>query len=335
MSYDRKNIASIYETILTEVTSSKQNIDRYRRAYSDASLLSDDEIKDIINSFNDVVDKLKFKDLFKYQSSEQVKKTIESAESMPSKRQAKKVSKEDGAIKIYQNDLCKVYHIIEQEAACLYGAGTKWCTASKTDNAFNDYSENGSSLYYILRNDGSKDALTTFFGSNGALRGNGFDSGDNKKPLAYILAKNNLDGNIFHLKSEVLLDNKRFYVVCVNNDNSYGALYLPSNESAELSSREAQFVATLEKARNSSWEGSEILFNEKGTTIGRKDVNDDRYLLGVGMPSGTYIFNISHGKIINLLPSTGNINDVYIAAVDNGITDPAFADILGENLPQQ
>jgi hypothetical protein len=42
-----------------------------------------------------------------------------------------------------------------EEASCLYGAGTKWCTAGKKNNQFKNYAAKGD-LYIIMANLGGK-----------------------------------------------------------------------------------------------------------------------------------------------------------------------------------
>jgi hypothetical protein len=38
----------------------------------------------------------------------------------------------------------------DQEASCYYGQGTQWCTASKNNNMFNDYSTDGEPLFVVI-----------------------------------------------------------------------------------------------------------------------------------------------------------------------------------------
>jgi len=66
--------------------------------------------------------------------------------------QSKKTKREEkmvGADKIYEDDNFTVILPKTREASCHYGATTKWCTAAKSSNQFDNYSLRGT-LYYIL-----------------------------------------------------------------------------------------------------------------------------------------------------------------------------------------
>jgi hypothetical protein len=66
------------------------------------------------------------------------------------KNQAKKEAK-----KVYEDDEWLVVIPETHRAACIYGAGTQWCTAGKNDYYFNDYNSEGP--LYILINKQEKD----------------------------------------------------------------------------------------------------------------------------------------------------------------------------------
>ena len=48
-----------------------------------------------------------------------------------------------GAEKVYEDERWLVVIPHTEEASCLYGANTQWCTAARKDNAFKEYNENG------------------------------------------------------------------------------------------------------------------------------------------------------------------------------------------------
>ena len=51
---------------------------------------------------------------------------------------------------VYEDDEIRIVHPADQKAACYYGQGTQWCTAStKSRNYFKDYNDDGA-LYIIL-----------------------------------------------------------------------------------------------------------------------------------------------------------------------------------------
>lgn len=65
-----------------------------------------------------------------------------------SRREKKKQAKESGSDVLYESNLVSVIYIKTKEASCIYGAGTKWCTAASEDNKFQAYNA-GSHLVII------------------------------------------------------------------------------------------------------------------------------------------------------------------------------------------
>lgn len=54
--------------------------------------------------------------------------------------------------KVFENDRVLVVRPKTYEASCVYGAGTRWCTSSKsTSNHFDNYTETGSLYYFITK----------------------------------------------------------------------------------------------------------------------------------------------------------------------------------------
>lgn len=66
-----------------------------------------------------------------------------------STRQTKISNKLEGATKEFENSLATVIVPHTEAASCLYGSGTKWCTAAKSNNRFDEYNEEGP-LYIII-----------------------------------------------------------------------------------------------------------------------------------------------------------------------------------------
>ena len=76
---------------------------------------------------------------------------IEDLENKKSKTQKNKQAKK-GAELVAKNNEWKVYRIYTHTASCLYGKGTKWCTAGKDSRYFRDYKKRGIVLYYVISN---------------------------------------------------------------------------------------------------------------------------------------------------------------------------------------
>jgi len=65
-----------------------------------------------------------------------------------SNKEAKRIIKHEGADEIHNDKDLAVHKLKTKEAACHYGANTKWCTAAKHDNMFDQYHKKGP-LYVI------------------------------------------------------------------------------------------------------------------------------------------------------------------------------------------
>ena len=78
---------------------------------------------------------------------------VNEIENTVSKTKQKEIEKTKGAELVVEKNGWKVYRIDSYEASCLYGKGTKWCTAStETSKHFNDYKNRGIKLYYFIKN---------------------------------------------------------------------------------------------------------------------------------------------------------------------------------------
>ena len=67
----------------------------------------------------------------------------------PSAKEKREILK-SGVKKIYDDEDYLVVVPETEAASCYYGAGTKWCTAATTNNAFKDYTGEKGVLYYII-----------------------------------------------------------------------------------------------------------------------------------------------------------------------------------------
>lgn len=109
-------------------------------------------IKTEIDLFNKVKTRLPVKDLNQYKTLFALRDTLQPYEQQPepaSKREQEQLTKAQ-ASKIYEDDDVLVIVPKTQEASCMYGKGTKWCTAaSGGGNAFGFYSELGP-LYIVI-----------------------------------------------------------------------------------------------------------------------------------------------------------------------------------------
>ena len=105
--------------------------------YHKAKTLNKIDKKDI-NAFKTM------NDLYDYLESKNI-----NADELKSKAEIDKEIKDEGAEKVFENDEWRVIVPETNEAACFYGAGSKWCTASPSSRYFDQYSAQGP-LYIII-----------------------------------------------------------------------------------------------------------------------------------------------------------------------------------------
>jgi len=119
----------------------KEEITKVLREYNKSQLdtiANKLDIKDR-ESFNSLMNKLdsqgiKYNNLKDKISSGEIKsiKDLEKLKTL-SKSDDKKIQKEEGANKLFENDHFLIVEPLNEKASKLYGAGTKWCTTGKDD----------------------------------------------------------------------------------------------------------------------------------------------------------------------------------------------------------
>jgi len=130
--------------------------------YVQPSPLSDGpeiKLEDYVSTLRDYLikfDKLKNKkiipsprnDIMRYNSVADFMSVIDEYPNLEKKKEMPKGESDT----VYQDDDLRIIVPFDQDAACYYGQGTRWCTAATgqdTDNYFNDYSSRGK-LYIII-----------------------------------------------------------------------------------------------------------------------------------------------------------------------------------------
>ena len=104
------------------------------------------EILLAVSKFDNQSQRLKIKDLNQYQNLEQLFDTLQ--ELGQTARRTVEIS--DEVEKVYEDNRFVVVVPKTHKSSCYYGAGTKWCTASKdTESHFSSY-KSGGELYYII-----------------------------------------------------------------------------------------------------------------------------------------------------------------------------------------
>jgi hypothetical protein len=160
-------VISFKEYFLCEVKASKANIALFKKKYSNDAVYDsemgrsegeygtdeDEFVEGIIDYFNDQVKRgtMKQKDIFGFKSYSDLLDELNKASVMKSGSELKRIEKEQ-ATRVFENDKVLVIHPKSHEASCHYGAGSKWCTASKNEPShFGEYTnKQGIVLLYFL-----------------------------------------------------------------------------------------------------------------------------------------------------------------------------------------
>ena len=102
-------------------------------------------VLDAVETFDRKRNNLKIKDIYSYDSYTDLNDTLENL-----KKRQRVINTHEQSEVIYEDDRFKVVVPESHDASCYYGAGTKWCTASKTNPGhFKIYNKEGK-LFYIL-----------------------------------------------------------------------------------------------------------------------------------------------------------------------------------------
>jgi hypothetical protein len=92
---------------------------------------------------------LEKKDINQYKRLSDLEDAVEDTKAVSSKKQQKQEIKTQGADTVFKSSTYSIVKLKTEEAACYYGKGTKWCTASDHNNMFAQYHERGP-LFVIL-----------------------------------------------------------------------------------------------------------------------------------------------------------------------------------------
>lgn len=140
-------------------TSKKIHTQWILNQYKNGNIRQEDHprIKEALSNFETHKGKLEKKDINQYKSLSKVEAAVEPhLGSTTSKRQEKKAIKSEGADLVHNDEKrgVTVHHIKTEQAACSYGAGTKWCTAGRENNMFNHYNKDGP--MFVIQHGGRK-----------------------------------------------------------------------------------------------------------------------------------------------------------------------------------
>lgn len=119
------------------------------------------ELRDSLVYFDKFKAKLEKKDINQYQSVPELYNAIEPFTENPNQATSKsdelRKTKQEGAEKVYEDEEWLVIVPRTEQAACLYGKGTKWCTAATGgNNMFKYYDKHGPLFININKRTGRK-----------------------------------------------------------------------------------------------------------------------------------------------------------------------------------
>lgn len=110
-------------------------------------------IRRALDNFDKYHPKLEVKEIGKYKKLSDLEDAVEPhLGTSATKAEDMRNIKNSGATKRYEDENISIHHIHTKEAAKLYGAGTKWCTAAKDDdeNAFDRHNDQDPNIHVIM-----------------------------------------------------------------------------------------------------------------------------------------------------------------------------------------
>lgn len=142
-------------------TSNKSHTQWILKQYQRGNIRQEDypRIRQSLSDFEKHKKNLVNKDIGSYKSLSDLEDAVEphlGKEEPLSKKQESKRIKEEGSEIIHSSPNLVVRKLKTKEAACRYGAGTKWCTTEKDKDWFHEYNTRGP-LYVIHHKDESGD----------------------------------------------------------------------------------------------------------------------------------------------------------------------------------
>lgn len=91
-------------------------------------------------------------DIYKYKTVKALRDDLHLASQKVSKTQLRNASK-SGIKKIYKDSDIQIVHVLDQNASCIFGKGTKWCiSAERSQNAWSQYQPNNE-IFFVFQPD--------------------------------------------------------------------------------------------------------------------------------------------------------------------------------------
>jgi hypothetical protein len=178
---------------LSEVALTSANVGKFNKKYQ--TNFTSDQLKDIFDRFNKQQPRLAIKDIYGYNSLQDLQTVIAGQ----SNKETVKSVKSNEVNVIINNDRLLVVEPLTPNASQLYGANTKWCTAAGKDNKFLFHAGRFPLVYFIDKVNNKKYAIANTFG---------FDQEDKSIGSKSILKRFNLNWNRDIKPKLIPLENK-------------------------------------------------------------------------------------------------------------------------------
>ena len=107
-----------------------------------------------LERFSKISHKLEKKDINNY-SWEEFLDIIPKLDNIHTSNEEERIAK-SGAVKVFEDDYWYIINPKTQEAACYYGKGTRWCTASTESENYFDYYNDDGNIYIIINKQNPK-----------------------------------------------------------------------------------------------------------------------------------------------------------------------------------
>ncbi len=136
-------------------TKNKQYTQWIINKYKNGNFRQEDapRVKEALSKFDKYKGKMEHKDIGHYKNLNHLEDETDKHSGAASKKEEARMLKHEGADVVHEGNGVSVHKLKTHEAACKYGAGTKWCTASKSDpSMYKHYSSEGP-LYVVQHRD--------------------------------------------------------------------------------------------------------------------------------------------------------------------------------------
>ena len=111
--------------------------------------VDEEEVTALVKAFDANAQRLDQKDINAYTDVDELGAAL-SALSEKSKSQEKRSVKQEGSVKLYEDDESVVVRLDTKKAVQQYGSGTRWCITQEKESHYETYSSNNVVFYFVI-----------------------------------------------------------------------------------------------------------------------------------------------------------------------------------------